>query len=184
MKRRGTSILIILCLAGASVSAAHAGTECLSKGHFMLGAGVGRIFDRYLFTVTSGGAAASLEPEFGYFFAGRAAAVTVLYYSAVWNSGSSDGYYHHVQWSGGVEGDLPVHRLFALYGRFTAGIDVEDDGDVNPLFMPAAGGKVFFAPQTPLWFGYRYQGLFERRESGRSDLVSYHGLIFGLQILW
>lgn len=187
MKIIGTSILKTLCVAGVAASVANAGTEYLSKGHYMLGVGAGGVLDPYLLFGTDQGVAVAVEPEFGYFLAGPVAAVTVLQYRGVWDFDPSPGgqrYYSHIQWSGGPEVDVPLHPLFALYGRFTAGIDFEDDGDVYPIFTPGFGGKVFLAPQTPLWFGYRYQGLLERYESGTSHLRSYHGIVFGVQVLF
>jgi hypothetical protein len=188
MSKLTYKIFVIFSVVVISAPIAAAGTEYLSKGHYMLGVGVGGILDPYILFGTDQGVTVTFDPEFGYFFVGPVAAVTVLQYRGVWDfDPSPDGerYYSHLQWSGGAEADVPLHRLFALYNRFTAGIDYDpDDGDVYPIFMPAVGGKVFLAPQTPLWFGYRYQGLVERYESGTSHLRSYHGIIFGLQVLW
>jgi len=176
-----TGIVILATLAFAS--AAFAGTEYLTKGHYMLGLGVasdyffGGAFLGYGDTTV---AMISVEPEFGYFFADRMAFVTALGITAYW---LDDDDYEHFQWSAGVEYDAPLHERFALYFRFVGGIDYDSwSEDVNPLFGPSFGGKVFLVPQTPIWFGYSYEGVVLMGD-GDSDLLSEHGITFGLQII-
>jgi hypothetical protein len=175
---------VVVCLLALG-GPAFAGTECLAKGHYILG--LGTTSDIYGALFATGGenhvAMVSIEPEFGYFFADRVAAITVLAYSGYWVSDGGE-YFSHLQWSAGVEVDPPIHEIFALYFRLNGGIDYySDERDVFPLFSPAFGGKFFLAPQTPLWFGYGYQGIIETYESGRSELLSRHGVMFGLQII-
>jgi hypothetical protein len=179
MLRNGIIIFVALCLA----SAAFAGTEYLTKGHHMLGLGMTSDFIGGAFFGYGGEtfAMVSVEPEFGYFFAGRTAVITALGITARW-MGEED--YEHFQWSAGVEVDPALSERWALYFRFVAGADYDSGNDeIYPLFGPSFGAKVFLAPQTPLWFGYSYEGVVETYGSGNTDLLSEHGITFGLQII-
>ncbi|UCH78675.1 MAG: hypothetical protein JSU81_01625 [Candidatus Coatesbacteria bacterium] len=178
MFKIGIVILTALCL----VSAAFAGTEYLTKGHYILGLGMtSDIFGGLLLGGPEDVAMITVEPEFGYFFAGRTAVITALGITAYW---IGDYDYQHLQWSAGVEYDAPLHERLALFFRFVGGIDYDSEkDDVSPLFGPSFGAKVFLVPQTPLWFGYGYQGVVETSESGNSELLSRHGITFGLQII-
>jgi hypothetical protein len=183
MLKNGIIICVALCLA----SAAFGGTEYLTKGHYILGLGmtsdvIGSAFLGYADETI---VMMSVEPEFGYFFAGRTAVVTALGLTAFWfEDGNYEHDYEHIQWSAGVEFDPALSERWALYFRFVAGADYDSGNDeIYPLFGPSFGAKVFLAPQTPLWFGYGYEGVVETHGSGNTDLLSEHGITFGLQII-
>lgn len=179
MLRIGIIVFVAVCLA----SAAFAGTEYLTKGHYILGLGMTSdvIAGAFLGYPGDNIVMISVEPEFGYFFAGRTAVVTTLGLTAYSFDGED---YEHVQWSAGFEVDPALGERWALYFRFVAGADYDSgNDDIFPLFGPSFGAKVFLAPQTPLWFGYSYEGIVGTDESGDTDLLSEHGITFGLQII-
>ena len=183
----GLRIISVFLLITALAAPVLAGTEYLSKGHYMLGLGAHSDFISVHLSEPYDSAGVTLEPEFGYFLFGRFAVITALAYSGIY-SFEYDEYYSHLQWLGGVEVDPAVNDWFAFYFRFTGGLDYDPEGgDVYPVAVPGFGGKLFLAPQTLLWIGYGYQGRLETYGSGGSEvteLLSRHSIAFGMQILF
>jgi hypothetical protein len=180
--------IISVCFVVAALAApVLAGTEYLSKGHYMLGLGGHSDFLGVYLSGAEDTATVSLEPEFGYFLFGRFAVVTALAYNATYVFSEEESY-THIQWLGGVEVDPAVNDWFALYFRFTGGLDYYPDHDeIDPVAGPGFGGKFFLAPQTLVWIGYGYQGQIETYTAGGSDvteLLSRHSVAFGMQVLF
>ena len=123
----GLRILSVFLLITVLAAPVLAGTEYLSKGHYMLGLGAHSDFISVHLSEPYDSAGVTLEPEFGYFLFGRFAVITALAYSGIY-SFEYDEYYSHLQWLGGVEVDPAVNDWFAFYFRFTGGLDYDPEG--------------------------------------------------------